>query len=58
MAARRIDRRPHIVLEGTAKAEPFTSPYRGGGELKTVPVDRARHGDAAVETELAKRRRP
>jgi hypothetical protein len=62
MAARRVDRRQHILLEGTAKAEAFTSPYGGGGKLATIPLNRARHGAglrrqlAAVERELARRR--
>lgn len=62
MAARSVDRRPHIVLEGTSTSESFTSPHAGGGELRTLSVNRARHGGglrkqlAAVETELARRR--
>jgi len=62
MATRRADHRPHIVLEGTSTAEAFTSPSGGGGDFRTVSVDRARHGTrlreqlAAVEAQLELRR--
>ena len=49
MAARRLPGRPHIVLKGTSTAEPFTSPVQGGGKLRTIPVDRARHGNELRE---------
>ena len=62
MAARRLPGRPHIVLKGTSTAEPFTSPVQGGGKLRTIPVDRARHGNELREQlekarELLERRR-
>ena len=62
MAARRIDRRPHIVVVGSATPERFTSPRQGGGPLRTISLNRARHGAelkrqlARVESELALRR--
>lgn len=62
MAARKIDRRPHIVVTGTAKAERFTSPQQGGGQPATPNLNRARHGTALqrqlakVEADLAARR--
>lgn len=62
MAARKVNRRPHLVVSGTAKAERFTSPQQGGGTSATLPVNRARHGTALrqqlaqVEAELADRR--
>ncbi len=44
MASRGSDRRRHIILTETSQSEAFTSPAAGGGGLKTLPVDRARHG--------------
>ena len=62
MAARKLDRRQHIVLAGTSRPQKFTSPSAGGGKLRTIPVNRARHGAALreqlaqVKYELARRR--
>ncbi len=62
MAARKIDRRPHIIVTDTAQAENFTSPQQGGGRPATISVDRARHGAdlrrqlKKVEADLAARR--
>lgn len=62
MAARKIDRRPHIVVTGTAKAERFTSPQQGGGQTAIPSLDRARHGTALqrqltkIEADLAAQR--
>jgi len=61
LAARKIDRRSHIVVTGTARPERFTSPQQGGGHPATLDVDRARHGAAlrrqlrTVEADLAAR---
>jgi len=62
VATRKIDRRPHIVVTGTAKTERFTSPQQGGGKAAIPSVDRARHGAALrrvlaeIEADLATRR--
>lgn len=62
MADRTVDRRSHIVIVGTARAEGFTSPSAGGPKFRTKRVNRAAHGGALkrqlerVEEELAKRR--
>ncbi len=62
MASRKIDRRPHIIVRGSAKSELFTSPRQGGGKSTTISLDRARHGSdlqrqlKKVESDLAARR--
>lgn len=46
------DKRPHLVLTNTSKAQPFTAPSAGGGGAPEVPkLDRAQHG-AALQTQL------
>jgi hypothetical protein len=41
------DKRPHLVLTKTSKAQPFTAPSAGGGDSPDVPkLDRAKHGAA------------
>ncbi len=49
MAARKADRRSHIIAKGTSEAEPFTSPVHGGGAARLPSVNRARHGSALRE---------
>lgn len=44
MAAQRNERRPHLVVTGTATPEKFVSPQQGRGKSRTISVDRARHG--------------
>lgn len=46
MAERKADRRRHLVIVGTARAEPFTSPAAGGSKFRTRPTDRNVHGRA------------
>lgn len=47
------DKRPHLVLSNTSRAQAFTSPPRGGGEKAEVPkLDRAQHG-ASLQAQLA-----
>jgi hypothetical protein len=46
MAKGGIDRRRHLLLTGTSKVEPYTSPQQGGGKPRLPSVDRAKHGDA------------
>ncbi len=46
MADRAVDRRSHIVIVGTARAEGFTSPSAGGPKFRTKRVNRAAHGGA------------
>jgi len=53
VAARKIDRRPHIVVSGTGRPEKFTSPQQGGGKSATISVNRARHG-AELRRQLRK----
>ena len=46
------DKRPHLVLTNTSKAQPFTAPSSGGGDPPAVPrQDRAQHG-AALRADL------
>lgn len=46
------DKRPHLVLTNTSKAQPFTAPSAGGGGSPDVPKpDRAQHG-AALQAQL------
>lgn len=46
------DKRPHLVLTKTSKAQPFTAPSAGGGGSIEVPIlDRAQHG-AGLKTQL------
>lgn len=46
------DKRPHLVLTNTSKAQPFTAPSSGGGSAPEVPKpDRASHG-AALQAQL------
>lgn len=41
------DKRPHLVLTNTSKAQSFTAPSAGGGGSPEVPpLDRAQHGSA------------
>lgn len=45
MADQIHDKRPHLVLTNTSKAQPFTAPSAGGGDDSVVPqLDRAQHG--------------
>lgn len=46
MAERTVDRRSHLVVAGTARPEPFTSPAAGGSKFRTRPADRNAHGRA------------
>ena len=47
------DKRPHLVLTNTSKAQPFTARSVGGGSGIEVPkLDRARHG-ALLQTQLS-----
>lgn len=46
------DKRPHLVLTDTSKAQPFTAPSAGGGDTPEVPKpDRALHG-ASLQAQL------
>ncbi len=46
------DKRPHLVLSNTSKAQPFTAPSSGGGGSPEVPKpDRALHG-AGLQAQL------
>ena len=46
------DKRPHLVLTNTSKAQPFTAPSAGGGGSPEVPKpDRAQHG-AGLQAQL------
>ncbi|SDI01257.1 S8 family peptidase [Variovorax sp. OV700] len=46
------DKRPHLVLTKTSKAQPFTAPSAGGGSSAEVPKpDRAQHG-AGLQAQL------
>lgn len=46
------DKRPHLVLNNTSKAQPFTAPSAGGGGATAVPQqNRALHG-AALQAQL------
>lgn len=46
------DKRPHLVLADTSKAQPFTSPSGGGGGNAEIPkLDRAQHG-ASLKAQL------
>lgn len=46
------DRRPHLVLTNTSKAQPFTAPSAGGGGAVEIPKpNRAQHG-AALQAQL------
>lgn len=46
------DKRPHLVLTNTSKAQKFTAPSAGGGDAPEVPKpDRAQHG-AALQAQL------
>ncbi len=46
------DKRPHLVLTKTSKAQPFTAPSAGGGGSPEVPKpDRALHG-AGLQAQL------
>ncbi len=46
------DKRPHLVLTNTSKAQPFTAPSGGGGGAAEPPKpDRAQHG-AALQAQL------
>ena len=46
------NKRPHLVLTNTSKAQPFTTPSAGGGGSVDVPkLDRAQHG-AALQAQL------
>lgn len=50
------DRRPHLVLENTSKAQPFTAASSGGGDAAEVPSqNRALHGTALREQMIALR---
>lgn len=57
-----VDRRRHLILEGTARAEPFTSPVAGGQKFRTRRTQRDAHGQALrrqltrIAAELARRR--
>jgi hypothetical protein len=45
MPEQRQDKRPHLVLKNTSKAQPFKAPSAGGGDSIKVPQpDRAQHG--------------
>ena len=46
------DKRPHLVLTDTSKAQPFTAPSNGRGAASEIPVlDRGQHG-AALQAQL------
>lgn len=46
------DKRPHLVLNNTSKAQSFTAPSAGGGDPPDIPKpDRALHG-AALQAQL------
>jgi hypothetical protein len=46
------DKRPHLVLTNTSKAQSFTAPSAGGGGAPEIPApDRAQHG-AALQAQL------
>lgn len=46
------DKRPHLVLNNTSKAQPFTAPSAGGGGSPDVPKpNRAQHG-AMLQAQL------
>jgi hypothetical protein len=46
------DKRPHLVLTNTSKAQPFTAPSAGGGgSPEILKLDRALHG-AALQAQL------
>ncbi len=50
------DKRRHLVLTNTSKAQPFTAPSAGGGGAPEVPMlDRAEHG-ARLQAQLQKLR--
>lgn len=52
MPNRTPDKRPHLVLKNTSKAQPFKAPPTGGGSSpEGIPVDRAQHG-TALKTQL------
>lgn len=56
MADQIHDKRPHLVLENTSKAQPFTAPSSGGGDSAVIPVqNRAQHGAALRDQVLALR---
>ena len=45
------DKRPHLVLTNTSKAQPFTAPTGGGGSEEVPKRNRAEHG-AALQAQL------
>ena len=49
MAGRSIDRRSHLVVPGTARAESFTSPAARGPKLRTRTVNRGAHGKRLLQ---------
>jgi hypothetical protein len=57
-----VDRRRHLILEGTGRAEPFTSPAAGGSKFRTRRTQRDAHGEALrrqlarIQAELDRRR--
>ena len=46
------DKRPHLVLPKTSKAQAFTAPAGGGDSEKPTQLDRAQHG-TALQSQLA-----
>ena len=51
--SRKLDRRAHILLEGTSKAEAFTSPYGGGGEFRVASYEEATAGTLGFTADVA-----
>jgi hypothetical protein len=52
MTVQRQDKRPHLVLTNTSKAQQFKAPSAGGGDSLKVPQpDRAQHG-ASLKAQL------
>jgi Subtilase family len=50
MPDQKPDKRPHLVLTNTSKAQSFTAPSAGGGGTSDVPKrDRAQHGNLLRE---------
>lgn len=50
MAGQPHDKRPHLVLTNTSKAQSFTAPSSGGGESAEIPKpDRTQHGTSLRE---------
>lgn len=46
------DKRPHLVLTNTSRAQPFTAPSAGGGgAVEVLKLDRAQHG-ATLQAQL------